>query len=68
MEGNFFQCIMCPVLVQVAGPDSDVWLRMVDGKYQIICDRCALLLQQEGYPCLRIAFGLLKEETPNATN
>ena len=61
-RNNFFQCIMCPVLVNVENSDTDVWLRMVDGKWQIICDRCANILQHEGYPCIKIAFGLLKEE------
>lgn len=61
---NFFQCVMCPKVVEVSGPNTDVWLRMVDGRWQIICERCAGLLQLEGYPCMKIAFGLLKE-VPN---
>ena len=59
---DFFQCVMCPGMVEVLGPNSDVWLRMVDGQWQIICDRCAALLQREGFPCMRIAFGMLKEK------
>jgi hypothetical protein len=67
-NANFFQCVMCPSLVSVERSDSDVWLRMVDGKWQIICDRCATMLRREGYPCMKIAFGLLKEEPSDATN
>jgi hypothetical protein len=67
-NANIFQCVMCPELVRVERSDSDVWLRMVDGRWQIICDRCAYLLQNAGYPCMKIAFSLLKEEQRNAAN
>lgn len=58
-----YQCIMCPQLVRIESIEQDVWLRMVKGKWQIICDSCAMLLMAEGWPVMRIRFGSLKEES-----